>query len=116
MSIVKSYSKQNDTTYFYEQDYKWNPATKRPEGTRKLIGKLDPETGKMVPTGKKGRPKKDPNAPVSDKEDARYARLQDQIDGLTKKIEELSLENSDLKQQVKQYEKKIQSIVKVINS
>ena len=49
----------------------------------------------MVPTGKKGRPKKDPNAPVSDKEDARYARLQDQIDGLTKKIEELMKDGSD---------------------
>ena len=116
MSIVKSYSKQNDTTYFYEQDYKWNPVTKRPEGTRKLIGKLDPKTGEMVPTGKRGRPKKESDAQAADKEDARYARLQEQTDALAKKIQELTEENDGLKQQVRQYEKKLRSIVKVINS
>ena len=116
MSIVKSYSKQNDTTYFYEQDYKWNPVTKRPEGTRRLIGKLDPITGKMVPTGKRGRSKKESDVQASDKEDTRYARLQEQIEVLNKKIQELTEENNGLKQQVKQYEKKLRSIVKVINS
>ena len=116
MSIVKGYSKQNDTTYFYEQDYKWNPVTKRPEGTRKLIGKLDPSTGKMIPTGRKGRPKKDSGASASGKEDMRHARLQGQIDELTRRVQDLSSENDDLKLQVKRYEKKIQAIVKAINS
>ena len=48
MSIVKSYSKQNNTTYLYEQNYKWNPETKGPEGTGKPIGKPDPVTGEMM--------------------------------------------------------------------
>ena len=117
MSIVKSYSKQNNTTYFYEQDYKWNPETKRPEGTRKLIGKLDPETGKMIPTGKPGRPRKEKEvtASSSGKEQEQIKRLTDQIDNLTKRNQELLEENSRLKKLNKDYEKRFKTIAKAVH-
>ncbi len=51
MSISKSYNKQNDTTYVYEviENY-WDKEKKQPRSKRKLIGKIDPETGEIVPT------------------------------------------------------------------
>ena len=51
MSISKSYNKQNDTTYVYEviENY-WDKDKKQPRSKRKLIGKIDPATGEVVPT------------------------------------------------------------------
>ena len=51
MSISKSYNKQNDTTYVYEviESY-WDKEKKQPRNKRKLIGKIDPATGEIVPT------------------------------------------------------------------
>ena len=51
MSIAKSYNKQNDTTYVYEviESY-WDKEKKQPRNKRKLIGKIDPATGEIVPT------------------------------------------------------------------
>lgn len=53
MSISKSYNKQNGVTYVYEvyENY-WNKEKKRPESKRRLIGKINPETGEIVPTSK----------------------------------------------------------------
>lgn len=51
MSISRSYNKQNDTTYVYEviENY-WDKEKKQPRSRRKLIGKIDPDTGEVVPT------------------------------------------------------------------
>ena len=114
MSIVKSYSKQNNTTYFYEQDYKWNPETKRPEGTRKLIGKLDPVTGEMIPTGKRGRPKKDPtpsDEPVSKPAVNPY---EEEMKKLLARNKELSDEITALKKALHDSERKINSVRKIV--
>ena len=62
MSISKSYNKQNGVTYVYEvYENHWNKEKKRPESRRRLIGKIDPETGEIVPTSraKKRADKKD---------------------------------------------------------
>lgn len=54
MSISKSYNIQNGVTYVYEvtENY-WDKEKKRPQTKRKLIGKIDPETGEIVPTSRK---------------------------------------------------------------
>ena len=59
MSISKSYNKQNGVTYVYEvvENY-WDKEKKQSRSKRKLIGKIDPVTGEIVPTSSRGRPKK----------------------------------------------------------
>lgn len=53
MSISKSYNKQTGITYVYEvYENHWNKEKKRPESKRRLIGKIDPETGGIVPTAR----------------------------------------------------------------
>lgn len=64
MSISKSYNKQNGVTYVYEvlENY-WDKEKKRPQSKRKLIGKIDPETGEVVPTSRKKNSSNDNGIP-----------------------------------------------------
>lgn len=62
MSIVKAYNRERDVTYVYESESYWDKNKKQPRARRKLIGKIDPETGEIVPTGRRGRPRKDADA------------------------------------------------------
>lgn len=55
--IVKEKRKGTSTVYAYESTSYWVPG-KGPRCKRKLIGKIDPITGEIVPTGKRGRPPK----------------------------------------------------------
>lgn len=57
MSLVKLKDKRSGTTYVYESESYWDKEKKQPRSRRKLIGKLDEETGGIVPTGKSGRKK-----------------------------------------------------------
>ena len=57
MAIIHQINKKTGTVYVYEQVSKWVPELHQPRAHRKLIGKLD-ATGKVVPTGPVGRPRK----------------------------------------------------------
>lgn len=51
MSIVKIKDKRLGVTYVYDQQKSvWDPEKKQARSTRKLIGKIDPVTGKIIPT------------------------------------------------------------------
>lgn len=100
--IVKSYDKKTGTTYIYRSESFWDAEKKRPSSHRKCIGKLDPATGKVVPTGKRGRPKKansTANAlPSNDmnvlSEDS--AELQDRLLSALARIENCETQNKKL--------------------
>ena len=70
MAIVKSKNKQTGITYVYESESYWDPDKMQPRNHRKLIGKLD-EEGNIVPTGSRGRKKKEESTgnTVSEPED-----------------------------------------------
>ena len=53
MSIIKQYHKDTGITYVYESESYWDKEKKQPRSRRKLIGKLDDETGEIIPTGRK---------------------------------------------------------------
>ena len=105
MGIVKSYQKKTDTTYVYESEAYWDPEKKQSRSKRRLIGKIDKETGEVVPTGKRGRKKKTSSDPegssksVSRPVDADSAD-QERIRKLESVIEEQKVEIIDLKTQV----------------
>lgn len=57
-SIIKKLNKQSGVTYVYESESYWDKEKKQPRSKRKLVGKIDEETGEIVPTsGKRGRKK-----------------------------------------------------------
>ncbi len=55
MSIVKVFNKKVGVTYVYESESYWDKEKQQPRNRRKLIGKIDPATGEIVPTGRPGR-------------------------------------------------------------
>ena len=60
MSIVKQFHADTNTTYVYESTSYWDPEKGQSRAKRKLLGKEDPLTGELVPTGKRGRKKTEP--------------------------------------------------------
>ena len=55
MAIIKKYNKDNNTTYVYDSVSYWDKEKQQPRSKRKLIGKIDPETGEIIPTAGRGR-------------------------------------------------------------
>ena len=50
MSKVYLKNKKSNITYVYECVSFWNKKTKRPDSSRTCIGKIDPETGNLIPS------------------------------------------------------------------
>jgi hypothetical protein len=50
MSIVKATNKKSGITYVYESESYWDKEKKQPRNKRKLIGKIDEQTGEIIPT------------------------------------------------------------------
>ena len=55
MAIIKHLDKKYGVVYVYESVSYWDKEKKQPRSKRKLIGKIDPVTGEIVPTGRHGR-------------------------------------------------------------
>ncbi len=111
MSITKSYNKQTDTYYAYETTYEWSDEKQKKVQRKRCIGKFDPDTGKVIPNGKVGRPSLSKLPETSAKSDTPRNELldisPDDIKKLTarlNKIEEalqaLSVEIHDLRVEV----------------
>ena len=91
MSIVKIKDKRLGVTYVYEQEKSvWNPEKKQARSTRKLIGKIDPATGKIIPTKGWGHNRKYTSSGERDYK-ALYAELVDENASLRRENAELLL-------------------------
>lgn len=56
MSITKSYNKQTGTYYAYETTYEWSDEKQKKVQRKRCIGQFDPDTGRVIPNGRVGRP------------------------------------------------------------
>lgn len=61
--LIYSKNKQTSTTYVYESEAWWYKEKQQSRSKRRLIGKLYPEIGEMIPTRKYER--KQVDSPVS---------------------------------------------------
>lgn len=98
MSIVKVFNKKAGVTYVYESESYWDKEKQQPRNRRTLIGKIDPATGEVVPTGKPGRKA----ASVSVKagsEDPDYAALVSLLDERGREIATLKERVHELESQ-----------------
>lgn len=50
MAIIQQYDKRSGITYAYESISKWDKEKKMSRAKRTLIGRVDPNTGEIVPT------------------------------------------------------------------
>lgn len=106
MAIIKQYHKDTDTTYVYESISYWDADKRQSRSKRKLLGKLDPETGETIPTGKRGRKKKTPadnqlsSSPKVIEDTSRIKELSLALSEKETCIANLKKENSELKSSV----------------
>lgn len=89
MSIVKHKDKRSGVTYVYESESYWDKEKKQPRSKRTLIGKIDEETGGIIPTGKSGRKKADAETPAPDKDPG--FPITDQVRLLSEKDKEIQI-------------------------
>lgn len=117
-SIIKKFNKKTGVTYVYESESYWDKEKKQPRSKRKLIGKIDEETGEIVPTsGRKGRKKKEmtdvPTTACTDGNDYKalcmeqaeeLQRNEETISVLKKQLLELTLSVNDYKRRLSKIE------------
>ncbi len=93
MAIIRQYHKDTDTTYVYESISYWDAEKQQSRSKRRLLGKVDPQTGEIIPTGKRGRKKKEaaPAEQVPEAQDLaeRDERIRELTLSLAQKEEEL---------------------------
>lgn len=75
MAIVKVHNKARNITYVYESVSYWDKELKQPRSHRKLIGRIDPATGEVVPTGKRAKAE----APIAVPSDTDYKALYEDV-------------------------------------
>ena len=101
-SIVKMTNKKTGVTYVYESTSYWDKDKHQARNKRKLIGKIDPDTGEIVPTGRRGSATwsaaADPQLPKSFAEGHKLSPTQDEKDAeileLRKKVLDLEMQLS----------------------
>lgn len=104
MAIIKQYHKDTDTTYVYESVSYWDEEKKQSRSKRRVIGKLDPETGEIIPTGKRGRKPRDTSTvPAGENTETvrLYEESQARIRELTLIVSQKDLEISSLRDEVR---------------
>lgn len=103
MAIVKQYHADTKTVYVYESESYWDPEKKQSRSRRKVIGKIDPDTGEIIPTGKRGRKKKEPTTETAantqsahDEISALYAASQEKVKSQAERIRKLEADVTEL--------------------
>lgn len=98
MAIIKQFDKRSGITYVYDSKSYYDKEKKCSRAKRTLIGKIDPDTGEMIPTdgrNKGARSKTNTFSPEVDRD---------------KRIQELEDENRQLKLQISALKKEIERI------
>ena len=98
MAIIKQFDKRSGITYVYDSKSYYDKEKKCSRAKRTLIGKIDPDTGEMIPTdgrNKGAKSKPDSVSPEINKD---------------KRILELENENRQLKLQVSALKKELERI------
>jgi hypothetical protein len=93
MAIIHQYDKRSGLTYAYESHSYWDKEKKMTRAKRKLIGRVDPVSGEIVPTDGRGR--KDKKKPAEkepdykalyEKSEKRCASLETLVAALKKEL------------------------------
>jgi hypothetical protein len=102
MAIIFQHDKRSGITYAYDSKSYYDKTTKSSRAKRTLIGRVDPETGEIVPTDGRNKRKKDKDIPAAVDKDKLISQLQD--------------ENRQLKLQVSALEKELNRLNKANKS
>ena len=89
---------KNGITYVFEVESRWIPELKQPRSFKRCIGRINPETGELEPTGKRGR--KPQNADNSHETVADIGKLRNELESKQKRIDALEESVKNLQTEV----------------
>lgn len=102
MAITYNHDKRSGNTYAYETTYTWDKEKKQSRSRRTLIGRVDEESGEIVPTDGRGR-KRSPSYVTEDEAMPNTVpELQAEVLKLRKENQSLRKQNEKLKAAQKQ--------------
>lgn len=119
MAIIKQYRPDIHATYVYESHSYWDKEKQQPRAKRKLLGRLDPETGEIVPTGRRGpKPKKPEDTSTTEAAKAAASEKAESTADLKQKVEHefaaLQTENKRLAKENQQLHSEVDRLNGVI--
>lgn len=112
MSIVKATNKKTGITYVYESESYWDKEKKQPRNRRKLIGKIDPETGEVVPTRKRAPRAGDGTEDADSRLQELRRSYEETMHEFEEKIRELELELSVMRKEKEEILKGLKALIK----
>ncbi len=134
MAILYQRNKKNGVTYVFDAQSYYVPSLHQSRKKKRLIGKLDPISGEVIPTGPRGRPRKKPLAPAEAQEaqeapeaqrepersaleaaKLKLAECAQTIDQLNKTVSDLRAENAEQKRTISDLSSKIERIQRILN-
>ena len=114
MAIIQQYHKDTNTTYVYESESYWVPELGQSRSRRKCIGKIDPETGNIVPCGKRGPKKKYPEASNGQVSGEKYRDLQAKYEHSQTEVNQLRLRLAEMEKELSSLGKQNQRLTDTI--
>lgn len=102
MGIIKQYDKRSGITYAYESKAYWDSEKKMSRAKRTLLGRIDPETGEIIPTDGRNRRKKEDKTPAASAPED----YKDMYEKLLKKYEAQEQIIKSLQEKIKKMEEK----------
>ena len=101
MAIIHQYDKRSGLTYAYESHSYWDKEKKCSRAKRTLIGRVDPETGEIVPTdGRVRKAAEKKQMPAEPDYKTLYEKLLDKCASQEVLIAALQKENRQLKEKI----------------
>ena len=104
-SIVYQIDKKTGAKYAFESISYWDKDKKQPRSKRKYLGKVDPETGDIIPSRGRSSHSEDNNSLDTEELQALHNEIREKdrtIEELRKDICELTAKNKELMSIVKQ--------------
>lgn len=98
MAIIHQYDKRSGITYAYESHSQWDKEKKMSRAKRTLIGRVDPNTGEIIPTDGRCRKSKVEEEKATDYKGL-YEKLQKKCAAQESLITALKKEIQKLKEQ-----------------
>ena len=113
MSIVKSKDKRSGITYVYESESYWDKEKKQPRSRRHLVGRLDEETGEVVPTDGRGKNRR--NTKNKDASDTTLlsSATEEQLRARELEVKELRAEIAALKKERNRIKAQLQKMLSI---
>lgn len=105
-SIVYQTDKKTGIKYAYESTSYWDKEKKQPRSKRRYIGKVDPETGEIIPCRKE-------TAPISSEDATEIVRLRTTLAEQEKKISILEAELEKAKTVMEEQNSRLKEIARL---